>query len=246
METYTMIKNAILLAGGVGQRLLPFTKFVSKQLLPVNGKCIIDYPIETLVAMGIKNLTITVGSSFSGQVLDYVQDGSRFGINVNYCYQQKPEGIAQAINLCKRFVADDDEFVVILGDNIYTKPVVWNRDSGMAQIVLLEHSELQRFGVASLLTGLGEIAKIEEKPKILDLNYNNLAISGCYLFNQEFFDYFKKITPSARGEYEITDIIRQYHNNSKLSYTIYKGLWADAGTHDSIAFLNNYFYNGNT
>lgn len=235
------MKNGILLAGGTGTRLLPFTKIISKQLLGINGKCIIDYPIETLVKMGIENLTIIVGSSFSGQVLDYIQDGEKFGIKVNYCYQSAPKGIAHAINLCKRFVADDDEFAVILGDNIYTEPVNWKIDPGKAQIVLYDHPELQRFGVASC-NPLGQIEKIEEKPKTIDLNYKNYAISGCYLFNSLYFDYFKYLIPSARGEFEITDIIRQYHNDNKLSSTVYKGLWADAGTHEAIASLNNHFY----
>jgi len=236
-----MVENAILLAGGTGQRLLPFTKFVSKQLLPVNGKCIIDYPIETLVAMGIKNLTIVVGSSFSGQILDYVQDGSKFGLNVNYCYQQKPEGIAQAVNLCKRFVADDNEFVLMLGDNVYTKPIIWKSTSDMAQIVLLEHPELQRFGVASC-DKYGNIHKIEEKPKVLDTKYKHYAISGCYMFDQDFFRYYQTLVPSQRGEFEIVDIIKQYLANGNLSYTIYKDEWVDCGTHSAIAYLNNYFY----
>lgn len=238
------MKNAILLAGGAGTRLLPFTKFVSKQLLPVNGKCIIDYPIETLVGMGIKNLTIVVGSTFSGQVLDYVEDGSKFGLNVNYCYQQKPEGIAHAVNLCKRFVSDDDEFVLILGDNFYSDPITWNEYNGKAQIVLLEHKELKRFGVASC-DGAGNIYKIEEKPDILDSRYNNYAISGCYMFDQDFFLYYQMLVPSLRGEFEIVDIIKQYLKNDKLSYTIYKNEWVDCGTHSAIAHLNNYFYKKN-
>lgn len=242
------IKNAILLSGGTGSRLLPFTQFISKQLLPVNGKCIIDYPIETMVGMGVENLTIVVGSSFSGQILDYVQDGSKFGIKVNYCYQQTPNGIAAAVNLCKRFVADDDKFILCLGDNIYPKPIIWD-DSDKAQIVLLEHKELRRFGVASC-DDFGEIRKIEEKPAYIDNRYSNYAISGCYRFDQKYFQYFQNITPSSRGEFEITEIIRQYHEDNNLSAVHYDGEWFDAGTHESIEAANKYFYahkqDGNT
>src|SRR5271165_698053 len=166
-EKKEMIKNAIMLTGGTGSRLLPFTKLVSKHLLGVNGKMIIDYPIKTLTDMGIQNLTIVVGSSFSGQILDYVQDGSQFGLNVNYCYQQKPQGIAQAINICKRYVADDDQFVVILGDNLFTWAIDWDDDqinsNAKAKIVLYEHNELQKFGVASL--EYGRLVSFTEKPK---------------------------------------------------------------------------------
>jgi glucose-1-phosphate thymidylyltransferase len=236
-----MIKNAIMLTGGTGSRLLPFTKLISKHLLPVNGKMIIDYPIKTLTDMGIQNLTIVVGSSFSGQILDYIQDGSQFGLNVNYCYQQKPQGIAQAINICKRYVEDDDQFVVILGDNVFTNPIKWNNTNTDAQIVLCEHNELQKFGVASV-NQEGKIQYFIEKPKAINYAYNNYAIAGCYLFDQEFFNYFAGMVPSDRGEFEIVDIIKQYHKDNELSYIVQDGLWSDAGTHDSIAFLNNYFY----
>ena len=230
-----------MLAGGTGSRVAPFNTFVSKHLLGVNGKCIIDYPIKTLVAMGIENLTIVVGSSFSGQILDYVQDGSKFGLNVNYCYQHAPNGIAFAINLCKRFVADDDEFITILGDNIFSNDISWQNSPSKAQIVLVKHDELKRFGVMSL-DAENKIVRIEEKPKTIDSNLNNYAISGCYKFDHKFFDYFQNLKPSARGEWEVTDIIKQYHADDKLATTFYDGLWVDAGTHESIAMLNNHFY----
>jgi glucose-1-phosphate thymidylyltransferase len=241
-----MIKNAIMLAGGTGSRLQPFTSYVSKQLLNVAGKPIIDYPLRTLQQMGIENLTITVGSSFSGQILDYVQDGSRYGMTVNYCYQPKPEGIAHAVNLCKRFVTTkfhDEPFAVILGDNIYSEPVVWHpKYYNKAQITLLDTSDLQRFGVASLDKDTGEILKIEEKPKVLEFDkYDQYAITGCYLFDPRFFKYFEGMKPSARGEYEITDIILAYLNDGALYHTYVEGFWHDAGTHESIAHCNNYF-----
>lgn len=236
-----MIKNAIMLAGGLGTRLFPYTIYCSKHLLGVAGKPLIDYPINALTQMGVENLTIVVGSSFSGQILDYIRSGDRFGLNINYVYQSKPEGIAQAINLCKRFVADDDQFVVILGDNWFNEPIYWNNHPDVAQLQLIyNHPELKRFGVAVFDKSkpTSGIIKIEEKPQIIDPRYEYYAISGCYRFNQKYFDYFKNLTKSLREEYEIVDIIKQYHKDDKLSCVIYNGDWIDAGTHEAINYLN--------
>jgi len=239
------MKNGIILAGGTGSRLSPLTQVVNKHLLGVNGKFIIDYPIESLKKMGCQDVTVILGGEHYPQVIGYLGDGSRYELNFNYVYQAKPSGIAQAINLCKRFVYDDSDFSVILGDNIFENTIKWSnpdwKTNPKAQILLSHHRDLKRFGVASIDAD-GTIAKIEEKPKELDPNYKNLAISGCYLFTPQYFEYFQKLVPSARGEYEITDIIRYYLQDSNLSYSKIDGLWSDAGTHESIAFVNNYFY----
>jgi len=235
-----MIKDGILLAGGAGTRMQPFSSYVSKHLLNIAGKPVIDYPIATLKQMGVENLTIVVGSSFSGQILDYIQDGGRYGMNVNFTYQAKPEGIAHAINLCKRYVSG--KFAVCLADNIFSAPIQFNDDyiKSSAKIVLCEHQNLKRFGVASLdHTG---IVGVEEKPQTLAPELKHYAIAGCYLFDSKFFDFFGKIKPSARLEYEITEIIKQYHAANELSYANYDGVWLDAGTHESIALANNYFH----
>ena len=246
------MKNGIILAGGTGSRLMPLTQVVNKHLLGVNGKFILDYPIESLKAMGCQDVVVVLGGAHYPQIIGYLGDGSRYGLNFNYVYQGEPRGIAHGINMCKRFVYDDSDFSVILGDNIFENPVRWNnpkwKTNPRAQILLSEHRDLKRFGVASL-DERGEIVKIEEKPKELDLNYKNLAISGCYLFTPQYFEFFEHLEPSARGEYEITDIIRMYLENNNLSHSTIGGLWSDAGTHESIAFCNQYFYdkqNGNT
>ncbi len=235
------MKNAIILAGGLGTRLHPLTHVVNKQLLPINGKFIIEYPLNTLKQMGIENVTVVLGGTHFSQIVGYLQDGSKHGLNFNYVYQNEPKGIAHAINICRRHVLDDSQFVVILGDNIYDTTVQWNTNTAAsAQVVLYDHPELPRFGVASLLND--KIVKIQEKPKQIDTSYKNYAITGCYLFDQKFFDFYKKLTPSPRGEYEITDIIHQYNDLGDLSWTVAEGLWTDAGTHESINYLNNYFY----
>lgn len=240
------MRNGIILAGGTGSRLFPLTQVVNKHLLGVNGKFIIDYPIDSLKKMGCEDVTVILGGNNYSQVVGYLGDGSRYGLNFNYVYQSEPKGIAHGINLCKRFVYDDADFSVILGDNIFENALHWNnpnwRTSPQAQIMLSEHSDLKRFGVASLDTS-GKIVKIEEKPNELDPGYINMAISGCYLFTPQYFEYFKALKPSARGEYEITDIIRMYLKDNNLSYSTINGLWSDAGTHESIAFVNDYFYN---
>lgn len=239
------MKNGILLSGGSGTRLMPLTQVVNKHLLGVNGKFIIDYPLDTLKKMGCQDVTVILGGNHYSQVTGYLGDGSRYGLNFNYVYQSEPKGIAHAINLCKRFVYDDSDFSVILGDNIFENVPRWNnpewKTNPRAQILLSHHRDLKRFGVASIDTD-GKIAKIEEKPKELDPNYKNLAMSGCYCFTPQFFEYFKQLTPSGRGEYEITDIVRHYLKDDNLSYAMIDGLWSDAGTHESIAFVNNYFY----
>ncbi len=237
------MKNAILLTGGSGTRLQPFTSYLSKHLLNVSGKPIVDYPLNTLKQMGIENLTIVVGSSFSGQILDYVQDGSKFGMNINYCYQPAPKGIAHAVSLCRRYVSDDDQFIVLLGDNLYDGAIHWDNDpdkSDCAQILLKKVSDPERFGVASCKNG--KIHDLREKPKTFAQGYEHLAITGCYLFNNQFFEYFKKISPSTRGEFEIVSVIQEYLDYNELSYSIYDNYWHDLGTHQSIELVNNYFY----
>lgn len=247
------MKNGIILAGGTGSRLYPLTHVVNKHLLGVDGKFIIDYPINTLKQMGVENITVIMGGNHFSQVVSYLQDGSRYGVNFNYVYQGEAKGIAQAINLCKRQVADEDQFAVILGDNIFEHPIEWSKaqisQGKTAQIVLdadkMNHPDLKRFGVATIGNGW-LINSIVEKPQTLDLNVCNYPITGCYLFDQKYFEYFKNLEPSARGEFEVVDIMRQYLEAGSLGEIWHQnGLWSDAGTHESIAYVNDYFYNKN-
>lgn len=231
------MRKGIILAGGTGSRLAPLTTVVNKHLLPIHDKFIIDYPIHTLKQMGVKNITIILGGDHFDQVCYYLKDGAEWGVTFNYVYQGKPTGIAQAINLCQPYVENEDEFVVVLGDNIYTKPINWTtgglQNPFTAKIALYKHPESYRFGVASL-DQTGKIVKIEEKPKVLDESLDNYAITGCYLFNRDYFNYYKNLEPSARGEYEITDIIMQYLRAGDLEHFIIDGCWSDAGTFSSI------------
>ncbi len=239
------MKQGIILAGGTGSRLYPLTQVINKHLLGVNGKFIIDYPLSTLKQMGVEDVTVILGGSHFSQIVGYLENGSRYDMNFNYVYQGEPKGIAHAISLCEKQMGNEN-FAVILGDNIYENKISWNTsvDSSFAQVVLHHHPELNRFGVASIHPyENNKIFKIEEKPKEISSEYDNYAITGCYLFTPEYFELFKNISPSPRGEYEITDIINQYNVNEKLSWTFSNGLWSDAGTHNSINYINNYFYN---
>ena len=234
------MKDGIILAGGTGSRLFPLTQVVNKHLLGVNGKFIIDYPINTLKQMGVENVTVILGGAHFSQIVGYLQDGSRYGMNFNYVYQGEPKGIAHAISLCKNQMSNKNNFAVVLGDNIFENKVDLSSAGFLAKIALYEHQELNRFGVASVKNH--KIVKIEEKPQILNLDYSNFAITGCYKFTSEYFDFFKMLSPSPRGEYEITDIIQLYNQANKLTWTLVDGLWSDAGTHESIGYVNDIFY----
>lgn len=232
------MKKGIILTGGLGTRLLPLTSITNKQLLPINKRPIIDYSINTLIKLGCKEITIILGGEHFSQIVSYLKDGSDKNVHFNYVYQSKPAGIAQAINLCAPYFNKEDEFAVILGDNIFEKPInielTHTAFKGTkAQIVLYDTPEIHRFGCASILNG--EIIHIEEKPKQLCLDCDsNLAITGLYIFTKKFFEYFKNAKPSARGEYEITEILNSYLKDGLLEFSKVDGRWLDAGTFETI------------
>jgi glucose-1-phosphate thymidylyltransferase len=236
------VETGIILTGGTGSRLAPLNSLFNKHIVPVYNKFIVDYSVDTLKNIGVKNLTVVLGGTHFSQVVSHLQDGEHLGMKINYVYQSKPMGIAQAINMCGPSVFSwHGKFAVILGDNIFENPVKFIESDKSAQIVLHRHPELNRFGVASYDNG--ELIKIVEKPEVIDQKLDNYAITGCYLFDRQFFKFFEHLQPSARGEYEITDIIRMYADIKELDCTFVDGMWSDAGTHQSINFVNNFFYN---
>lgn len=234
-----MIKTGILLSGGSGTRLYPLTGPAgsNKHMLPVHNKFIIDYSIGTLISSGCENISVVLGGAHHEQVLKYLSLNYK-NINLNFLFQNEPLGIAHGINLCANFIKDNN-FMVMLGDNIFDNKINFSEDNN-AEVLLCKKDDMTRFGVASIKDN--KIEKMEEKPKILDDNYDNYAITGCYKFNQKFFEYYKDLKPSSRGEYEVVEIIKRYKEENLLGYSIYNSLWSDAGLFDSINFLNNYFY----
>jgi glucose-1-phosphate thymidylyltransferase len=229
----TKLKSGILLAGGVGSRLSPATKVFNKHLYPVGNKLVIDYSLNTAQHLGIENLIITLGGEHFSGVVDYVGDGKEWGLNVSFLFQPKADGIASAINLCQPFLKED-QFAVILGDNVFQKPIKYNRNFRGAQIFLnrSSHLNLMDFGVATLQNE--NLLRIEEKPKVINEELENYAITGCYIFDHQYFDYFAQNKPSARGEWEVADIINQYWKDDQLDWAAQDGWWSDLGKLDGI------------
>lgn len=227
-----MIKRGIILSGGLGTRLLPLTSITNKQLLPINKRPIIDYSINTLIELGCKEITVILGGEHFQQIVSYLKDGSDKNVYFNYVFQNKPSGIAQAINLCAPYFSQEERFAVILGDNLFETPIKF-KDNGKAQIVLYNTPEINRFGCASIRDN--NIVHIEEKPKVLRTDCDaNLAITGLYIFTKQFFEYFKTIQPSSRGEFEITEILSKYLQDGQLDYSFSDGRWLDCGTFETI------------
>ena len=231
--------RGILLAGGEGTRLKPLTDTINKHLITIHGKFIIDYSVNSLRSLGCKEIVIVLGGSHFSQIVDHLK-GEQNGIRFFYVYQGEAKGISQAINLCKPLIQDN--FPVMLGDNIFTQSIsLKETKKNCAQIFLADHQDIKRFGVASINKS-NKIVKIEEKPKEIDKEYKNLAITGCYYFTPEFFDYFTETKPSNRNEFEIVDIIQKYLDNNKLEYSTVSGLWSDAGVFETINNLNAHYF----
>jgi glucose-1-phosphate thymidylyltransferase len=225
--------KGVILAGGLGTRLTPITKVTNKHLLPVYNKPMIYYPLQTLINAGIKDILIVSGPEHSGHFLRLLGGGKEFGVKFTYEIQEEPNGIAHALSLAEDFV-EGEPFVVILGDNIFEDDISdfvkqFGEMRGGACVFLKEVPDANRFGVAEVKED--KIVSIEEKPKSPKSNY---ATVGLYMYDCTVFDIIRNLKPSARDQYEITDVNNAYLKKRQLNHFILKGFWSDAGTFESL------------
>ncbi len=224
--------KGIILAGGLGTRLRPLTLITNKHLLPLYDKPMILYPLETLKRSGITDIMIVCGREHGGHFMNFLGSGDEYGAKISYALQNGSGGIAEALSLAEDFV-DGERIAVILGDNIFENDFSkgiekFSKFSG-AMVFLKKVPDPHRFGVANIENG--EIVKIEEKPKEPK---SDMATVGFYLYDPDVFEKIKKLTPSHRGELEITDVHNFYIHEKRLYYDTVEGFWSDAGTFDSL------------
>jgi glucose-1-phosphate thymidylyltransferase len=230
--------KGIILAGGNATRLRPLTKITSKQLLPVYDRPMIYYPIETLVSSGIKDILIIISPLYSGHFLNLLGSGKDFGANFSYAIQDEPRGLADAFIVGEDFI-DEDDVTMILGDNIFDNhgfaKEIQTFKSG-AMLFAKKVKDPDRFGVVEF-DKKGNAISLEEKPKKPKSDY---AVVGLYTYDKKVVTYAKSLAPSKRGELEITDLNKIYLEKGELKVNLFRGLWADAGTFDSLLEVNKY------
>ena len=231
--------KGIILAGGIGSRLFPLTRVTNKHLLPVYDRPMIFFPIQTLVNAGITDILLVTGGQNAGDFLRLLGNGKDFGLqHINYTYQQGEGGIADALRLAEYFAAGE-KICVVLGDNVIETNIIaacvqFKKQEKGAHILLKEVADPQRFGVP-VFEG-GRIVRIEEKPKEAKSPY---AVIGIYMYDATVFDRIRKLKPSARGEFEITDVNNRFLADGTLTYSVLDGWWTDAGTFDSLLRATN-------
>ena len=227
------MKGAIL-AGGLGTRLYPLTWATNKHLLPVYDRPMVFYPIQTLVEAGITEVIVVTGGPHAGHFLRVLKNGKELGLkHLEFTFQEKEGGIAEALGLCEDFAAGDD-IAVILGDNTTDASIKQAVDlfTTGAKVFLREVPDPTRFGVPVFTKNdPKKIEKIIEKPKNPP---NNLAVVGLYLYDKNVFKAVRSIKPSSRGELEITDVNNWCAKKGELSWEMLGGFWSDAGTFESL------------
>ncbi|QDZ06937.1 glucose-1-phosphate thymidylyltransferase RfbA [Sphingomonas panacisoli] len=229
--------KGIILAGGSGTRLHPATLAVNKQLLPVYDKPMIYYPLSVLMMAKIRDILIVSSPEFIGNYRNLFGDGSAYGLTISYAEQLRPDGLAQAFTIGRDFIGDDC-VALVLGDNIFFGAGLTDllnrataRTSG-ATVFSYRVDDPERYGVVELNNG-GRAISLEEKPAVPKSNH---AVTGLYFYDNRVVNYAADLKPSARGEYEITDLNRRYMEAGDLFVEqMGRGYaWLDTGTHDSL------------
>ena len=237
-----MGRKGIILAGGAGTRLHPLTRVVSKQLLPVYDKPMIYYPLSTLMLSGIREVLIISTPTDLPNFEKLLGDGSQLGMKFSYKVQERPDGLAQAFVIGREFIGDDD-VCLVLGDNIFygadlPKVLREANESPKPTVFGCRVADPERYGVVEFDEN-GNAVSLEEKPKIPKSSY---AVVGLYFYPNDVVKIASALRPSARGEYEITDVNKVYLNRGDLRVkTFGRGYaWLDTGTHQSLADATNF------
>lgn len=237
--------KGIVLAGGSGTRLYPLTLVTSKQLLPIYDKPMIYYPLSVLMDAGIRDILIISTPADTPRFEALLGNGNQFGIKLSYAIQQSPDGLAQAFVIGEEFIGDDS-VAMVLGDNVFAghglkerfKAAVTYANDKIATVFGYYVDDPERFGIVEFDEN-GRAISIEEKPLKPKSNY---CVTGLYFYDNRVVDYAKRLSPSARGELEITDLNRIYLQNGELNVELLgQGFtWLDTGTHESLVEATNF------
>lgn len=235
--------KGIILAGGTGSRLWPITQVVSKQLLPVYDKPMIYYPLSILMLAEIREILVISTPTDLPRFRELLGDGSHWGVRFAYAEQEVPNGLARAFVIGREFI-DEDCVTLVLGDNIFygdtLVPLLREASAQQSGATVFGYRvhDPERYGVAEM-DGAGNVLSFEEKPAVPKSNY---AVTGLYFYDNAVIDIAASLKPSARGEYEITDVNREYLRRGALRMRVLgRGMaWLDTGTYDTLHEASSY------